>query len=673
MARRRYPAVTAGANAGGYNRVVRVLPVPPGVPMFRLLAAAGVAVFAVTAVALAQDAKPDAAPAVKAAPSKVTAVTVYQTTALVTREVAAPEGAGLTEVVISPLPPAVVPNTLYAEGSTGIRVLSARYRTRAIAQDTRAEVRALEVKLKELAGKIQTLQADLQASAQNVALVGKLENFTSATLQTLTDKGQLDTTQMINLAKYIRTSRAELTKEEVGIKQQIEATQQEQGFTKRLLDEKSGGVSRTERDAVVVLDKKAGAGTVRLSYLVNEASWRPQYKLRAGTGVKDPVQLEYLAAITQETGEDWGDVALTLSTAQPLLSASPPDLLALEVSLGGGFNPSGPQGGGQFGQFGGGFGGGRGGLPTQPAPTGGPGMAADMPTNSAYLRGLEQQSQAARARAVDNLNRKQFDEANALANSAAAAESTRDLFITREELKEKPAPVATLVDSPSVTFRLKDKFTLPSRPDDQTVEVSRLELAPKFYYKAVPVLTPQVFRQADLTNTTELVLLPGEATMYVGGDFVGQAKLPLVAVGKPFTVGFGADPQLSASRKLTDKTREVKGGNQVLTFKYRLLLSSYKAGPVSVQVWDRAPHAEAANAITVSLNGISPKLSDDPLYLRDERPRNLLRWDVTVGPKQNGENASVVEYDYRLELALNATLGAISAMPAAQPMPAPRP
>ncbi len=640
--------------------------------MFRFLSTSGLAVFAVTAMALAQDAKPEAGPAVKVSPSHVTAVTVYQNTALVTREVAAPEGAGLTEVVINPLPPSAVPNTLYAEGTAGIRVLSARYRTRAIAQDTRAEVRAMEVKLKELAGKIQTLQADLTAAAANTTMVGKLENFTAATLQHLTDKGQLDTTQMIALAKYIRTTRGELTKEEVGLKQQVEATQQEQAFTQRLLAEKSGGVSRTERDAVVVIDKKAGAGTVKLSYLVGNASWKPQYKLRAGSGVKDPVQLEYLAAITQETGEDWADVGLTLSTAQPLLSASPPDLLALEVSLGGGINPGGLQN--QFGgaAIGGGFGsGGRGGSAGQNQLAIPPG---DMPTNSAYLRGLEQQAQAGRQGATDNLNRKNFAVANDLANSAAALEATRDLLMPREELKDKAAPVATLVDAPSVTFRLKDKFTLPSRPDDQTVEVSRLELAPKFYYKAVPVLTQQVFRQADLVNTTELVLLPGEATMYVGGDFVGQAKLPLVAVGKPFTVGFGADPQLSASRKLIDKTREVKGGNQVLTFKYRLLLSSYKGGPVPVQVWDRTPHAEAANAINVTLPKIEPKLSDDPLYLRDERPRNLLRWDVTVGPKQSGENALAVEYEYRMELALNANVGAFLAAPAAapgQPMPAP--
>ena len=63
------------------------------------------ALLVVAGLAPAQDPKADP---VKPAPSKVVAVTVYQNTALVTREVTVPEAAGLTEVVVSPLPPATL-------------------------------------------------------------------------------------------------------------------------------------------------------------------------------------------------------------------------------------------------------------------------------------------------------------------------------------------------------------------------------------------------------------------------------------------------------------------------------------------------------------------------------------------------------------------------------------
>ena len=64
----------------------------------------------------------------KSARSKITAVTVYQGNALVSREVNVPEGKGLVELVVTPLPPETTPNSLYTEGTDGLRVLSTRFR-----------------------------------------------------------------------------------------------------------------------------------------------------------------------------------------------------------------------------------------------------------------------------------------------------------------------------------------------------------------------------------------------------------------------------------------------------------------------------------------------------------------------------------------------------------------
>lgn len=229
----------------------------------------------------------------------------------------------------------------------------------------------------------------------------------------------------------------------------------------------------------------------------------------------------------------------------------------------------------------------------------------------------------------------------------------------REELQKEADAAArgVLGDGPSVTYPVKGKITIPSRSDEQVIEIAKFDLAPKFYYKAVPVLTPNVYRIADLVNATDYVLLPGEATMYLGTDFVGQAKLPLVAIGKPFTVGFGIDPQLQVTRKLVDKTRTTQGGNQVLTFKYRIQLSSYKTVAVPVQVWDRMPHAEAAMTIAVNLANQKPDLSTDDLYVRDEKPKGLLRWDVTAQPNQNGTKVLAIDYEFKMELDKNVNIG----------------
>src|SRR5262249_56525232 len=166
---------------------------------------------------------------------------------------------------------------------------------------------------------------------------------------------------------------------------------------------------------------------------------------------------------------------------------------------------------------------------------------------------------------------------------------------------------------------------------EQVVEVAKLSLAPKYYYKSVPVLSANVFRLADLVNKSELVLLPGEATMYQGADFVGRMSMPLVAIGEEFTAGFGVDPQLQIQRQMVDRTKAMQGGNQVLKYEYRILVSSYKKEPVKLQVWDRLPHAETETA-GITLVKSSPEVSKDALSGPDGGPHNLRRWTLASDP-----------------------------------------
>ena len=77
------------------------------------------------------------------------------------------------------------------------------------------------------------------------------------------------------------------------------------------------------------------------------------------------------------------------------------------------------------------------------------------------------------------------------------------------------------------------------------------------------------------------MLLPGEATVYVGSDFVGRMRLPLVAAGEPFIAGFGVDPQLQVSRRLVRKSRSVQGGNQIFDYEFRIGLRNYRANPAN--------------------------------------------------------------------------------------------
>ncbi len=105
-----------------------------------------------------------------------------------------------------------------------------------------------------------------------------------------------------------------------------------------------------------------------------------------------------------------------------------------------------------------------------------------------------------------------------------------------------------------------------------------------------------------------------------------------------------------------DKSRTMQGGNQILKYDYRILVSSYKKEKVKLQVWDRLPHGET-EALGVTMGKVEPALCKDPVYLREERSTNLLRWDMEITPEHVGEKAMKIAYDFKLELDRQATLG----------------
>jgi uncharacterized protein (TIGR02231 family) len=389
-----------------------------------------------------------------------------------------------------------------------------------------------------------------------------------------------------------------------------------------------------------------------LNYLVNTASWRPQYKVRAGKD-KDPVQVEYLAAIVQQSGEDWSNVAMTLSTAEPMLNSAPPELKKLEVAavprhapnMPAPGQPGMPGGSGMMGGAGGGF------------------IAPQSLGNNPYSANvIDQQAKSLRKQAQEEFKGNKDKSGEQLLNAGAALEQARDLLAPKEEMMQtgigaSPGrPGGNGNEGPSVTYHLPAKLSVPSRTDEQIIEVAKIDMAPEYYYKAVPVLTAHVYRLANLVNKSQYVLLPGEATMYIGTDFVGRSDLPLVAIGEQLTVGFGVDPQVQVQRQLLDKTRTTQGDNQVLKYEYRILLSSYKTEPVKMQLWDRLPHTET-ESVGVNLVKTEPKLSADELYLRENRPHNLLRWDLALDPAMNGTKALAVNYEFKLELGRQMLLG----------------
>ena len=619
------------------------------------------------------------APAPAPIPGRIVEVTVYPGRAMVTREVPVPPGEGTIELVVAPLPERTMEDSLSAEPSAGLRVLSTRYRTRPVGEGPRPEVRQLEDQLARLAAEAGRLRKEIAVRQDDLRYVQKLEGFTGATLNGLTEKGRLDVEAIVALSRFVMETRSTKSKETTDLEAQLSANAEAADLARRQLGEQSAGKVRTEREAVIVVQRTGGAqGVIRLGYLVDAATWMPHYRVRADKEPASPVRLEYLAAVVQQTGEPWEGVRVTLSNAPPTLDAAPPAIRPLEIVVDGTVDAGPIEASDDQSQR-------LAAVLARPIPlafpnetplsdfvksirgaTRGPAFPESLPIYVDPL-GLQEAERSMNSTITIDVSQVPLRTSLALAlEQLGLTYRVRDGLLTitsivdRAENDPKPAtvsdpgPLLAQTGSegagPGVTFPIKGRLDIPSRPDPQWLEIARLELPAEHYARAVPVISTEVHRLARLTNRSGLVLLPGEATVHVDADFAGRMRLPTVAAGESFVVGLGADPQLQVARRLVSKTRAVQGGNQMIDYEFRIGLRNYRSTPVKVELWDRMPKPRS-EAVAVNLVKTSAELSADPLYQRTARSDNLLRWEIPVPGGTIGEKTLYVTYQFRLEYA----------------------
>lgn len=555
---------------------------------------------------------------------KVIEVTLYRGQALVTREVPLPAMAGEAEVVVTGLPEQVIGDSLFAEGGDEVEIRAVRYRQRPVGQAPREEIRKLDDALQKLSDEIAHNQQMIDLMQKRSQYLDQLEGFVAPTAKTELSKGVLDATSLEKMTTFTFTQRAEVADQTLKLQQARRDLQEQLNLLQRQRAELTTGATDNLREAVLfVLNKGEKPQTIRLSYLVGSCGWSPTYTVRAG-GERVAAEIEYNALIQQITGEDWNRVKLTLSTASPALAAAGPGLAPFNVGL----KPA---------------------VQVAQQPKGQQTDVFQQQELSRQLNTYRGQQQAAN---IDNRNSVDLGGNFASSwriNDIACNIQWLELTSGREALYSLSLDDAGAGDEPSLSYLLPSAVSLASRTDQQMVRILKSEMPSDFYHVATPVLTSYVFREAEVKNDSGQDFLAGPITVYLDGRFVGRSEIPTVARGETFVVGFGADPQLRSRRELADKTENTQGGNRELSIQYRLVVENFKDEPMAVRLFDRLPYSDRKTDIEVALGEMSDKLSEDKLYLRRERPKGILRWEIEVPANASGETARIVDYGYTVE------------------------
>ncbi|KAH8115713.1 hypothetical protein DFH11DRAFT_1301174 [Phellopilus nigrolimitatus] len=311
---------------------------------------------------------------------------------------------------------------------------------------------------------------------------------------------------------------------------------------------------RGVRVTIVVLAEGDGNVELSLTYAVSHAWWSPQYDLRAliapDTKSESKVSLHYRASIVQKTGEDWTNVALTLSTAATLQGTEIPSLQPNWIS-----ERERPivQTRSR-----------RGGLPSFM-----PQMA--VPTQDSRQPIMIQEQ----------------DRGGDYSSSPSRSPSTlvhtmrdRSAVVKSEYVDDAPPPgffrgrdSQATDGAVSTTFTITGLSTIPSgsNNEQQSHKVSIAELqfeSTDLEWITVPKDVQSVFLRCKVKNTTKYVLLPGQANIFLNGSFVAKSSISHVSPQESFSCSLGVDPAVRVTYYPQSKKTKTTGGT-VLTTKMK--------------------------------------------------------------------------------------------------------
>lgn len=517
-------------------------------------------------------------------PSRIEAVTLYGTSALVRRK---SELAAGGSYVLQGLPDALAPENVRVRCEGG-DVVDVEVRRRVVDQVPSARVQELRDRLTALQREMKVLEDERSVLKTMLGHLQSLMNLSTTAQGRDVETGKPTVEAWAASWKFSSERLAENVAATREVEWKIEAKSKEVQEAQAELGRCQGAGTVALYDVLVEVVAPARA-SLDVEYLVGRTGWEPAYDLRASRDLK-AVELAYRARVWQQTGEDWPDVDLVLSTASPQRGAQGPEPRPVWLSL---YEPP------------------------------------------IAMRGLGYADGADRAVPAT------------VAPEERAKKSALRAELDGENDAAEPAPrpfAAVESQGLSVHFRLAQKESIESRELPTTVLVGSAELGITPERVCVPSLDTTVWLRAKTKNTSPWVLLPGRAAVFFGADYLGPAQIDTVQTGQELTLHLGADPGITCERS---QTRDLSKGPGFLSSKAHRLeawrthfenhgtVGTAPDGSVELIVRDVLPRTQN-DQIEVELSKTDPKPSADDRWKQDREEKGIVTWLVRVPPGEKG-------------------------------------
>jgi uncharacterized protein (TIGR02231 family) len=525
--------------------------------------------------------------------SKVTAVTVFSDRAQVVRTCAETLPAGEQQLVFDNLPAAIERTSLAMEGSGSGMLREVKFRQEAAAGNTDS----LSLVLAKQKRKIEEVLAETD---DRIKQRGGEKQFLENISLKVTERGaseraappELDTLKWQKMVAFYRNRLETLTRD-------IRETER----VKRDLTDNLAAINRkiadlgrnvgTERNQAIVslFMKDGGRLTLNLSYIVYGPSWTPAYELRMASA-KKTLKMTYKGTLRQNTGEEWIDAEIRLSTAQAYVGGNQPELSPWYINF--------------------------------------------------YAPPAYPQYSLAKAKRYERL-------------AAAPAQAMTNMMETEAQVKEAgniaPPPELAVAETGvesgalNAVFAIQGKTTVASDNQAHTVTIMTRELPAAFRYSTVPKLSARAYLKAKAINETDFPLLRGASSVFLDNTFVTNSTLENVAPGQEFWTFLGVDEAMKVEHKQLnrfEKDQGILGKKRKVEFNYLITITNNRKTEEEIVVWDQLP-IPGDGDIKVEL--VEPKWKENTAVLKKNETQ-YLEWyfKMTAGEKITIPFKFTVEY-----------------------------
>ena len=327
------------------------------------------------------------------------------------------------------------------------------------------------------------------------------------------------------------------------------------------------------RIVVTIQAKEVGTGKLSLSYVASNAGWTPLYDLRsdATTG---KLSLTYKAQVYQNTGLDWNDVKISISTNNPKANKTKPEL------------------------------------------------------NPWYIDYTSYRAeQKDRKRNLDYLTQPSAVP-NAVFNSGFSFSQT--LNNSNEDIQGLTSDQFTTVVHQLIAaeFKIDLPYTIKSNNDQHMVLIKQAELATSFKYFAVPKMDAGVYLVAQMTKLDELQLVPAKANIFFDGTYIGETFIDPTQMDDTLNLSLGKDPNIVVKRTLVKKDCKDKIISDRIerVFAYSIEAKNNKSSTIELIIQDQLPLTTNGD-----INIEAMELSKGELDTRT----GTIEWKMTLKPKDS--------------------------------------